>query len=153
MTKQIYLAGSIAGKTFNEANIWRNIVTELLSYNFPNVKTINPLRGKETLQKKISKFEYANHPITTQKGIVRRDFNDVSTSDCVLVNLLGSESASIGTIMEIAWAYQSRIPVVLVMEKEGNPNDHLFVRECITFQTEDMEEAIDLCLYVLGELN
>lgn len=156
MNKRIYLAGTIAGKTFDDANEWRKHVESFIKNNSINVDTINPLRGKQHIQKKnelITKFEYAKYPVSSQKGIVRRDFNDVTNSDCLLVNLLTSESASIGTLMEIAWAYQLRIPVVLLMEKEGNPNDHLFVRECVTYQTESMGEALDLCLYILGEIN
>lgn len=152
--KQIYLAGAIAGKTFDECNNWRKLVEAHL-VRYPNVAVRNPLRGKEHFRQsaeKFTKFEYASNPITTQKGIVRRDFNDVITSDCLLVNLLGTTEKSIGSLMELAWAYQLRIPVVLLMEPEGNINDHLFVRECAIYQTDNMWEALDLCLHILGEI-
>lgn len=56
-------------------------------------------------------------------GINVRDYNDVKTSDALLVNLLDyNNKVSIGTVMEIAWARVFQIPVVIVMEKENIHN-------------------------------
>ena len=56
-SKLIYLAGSIAGKTFKEADSWRSLITEYLQDDYPNVTVRNPLRGKEHLPKKFTKFK------------------------------------------------------------------------------------------------
>jgi len=78
-----------------------------------------------------------------------RDFNDCSTCDVLLVNLLGASKVSIGTVMEIAWAYQNRTPVVVVMEQEGNPHEHAMIREAIGFRVHTMGEAIAVVRTIL----
>jgi hypothetical protein len=50
--------------------------------------------------------------------------------------------------MEIAWAYERRIPMVIVME-EGNIHTHAMVDECADFTVQTMEEGLKLATDIL----
>jgi nucleoside 2-deoxyribosyltransferase len=69
----------------------------------------------------------------------------------VFINLLGTKKVSIGTVMEIAWADANRIPIVLVMEKEGNLHDHAMINECVGFRVSTIREGIEIAKAILGD--
>lgn len=168
MKYKVYLAGPITGSTFEEAQNWRTEVAQKLEYkdclmpdldgaiHVParsNIECLTPLRGNEHLIGKgtINCHAYDEDPTTTGKGITRRDMRDVLVSDCVFVNLLNTGNRiSVGTVMEIAWAYQNRIPLVCVMEKD-NKHHHAMVDECCTYIVTTLEEGIKLVKFVLNE--
>jgi nucleoside 2-deoxyribosyltransferase len=81
-----------------------------------------------------------------------RDFFDVKRCDVLLINLLGCEKMTTGTVMELGWAYAMQKPVVVAIEPEGNIHDtHPMVHEAIgglRFPT--LDEAIDAVAIVLG---
>jgi hypothetical protein len=52
-------------------------------------------------------------------------------------------------MIEIGWADAHRIPIILVMEKEGNIHDHPMVRECVSFRVETLDEAMAVAEAVL----
>lgn len=136
---QVYLAGPISGLTHGECTDWREkFRLELL---VEGIECFSPMRGKEYLAN-VGKIEgsYDFDVMATPRGIMTRDFWDCTTCDALLVNLLGAERISVGTVMELAWAYQSRIPVVCVME-EGNLHEHPMVSEAIGFLVRDLHSA------------
>ena len=94
------------------------------------------------------KDTYEDKVLSSQRGIFARDTWDTRRCDATFVNFLGAETVSIGTVMEISWAWAFHRPVVLVMEKEGNIHEHEMVREACPFRVETIEEGID----VLGAL-
>lgn len=145
----VYLAGPITGLSYAEATGWREYVRDQLP---PHIQTLSPMRGKHKLwlsKETAIKDTYESDPLTSEKGINSRDFNDVKRSDLILVNLLGAKTISIGTVVEIGWAKAFGIPVVLCMEK-GNIHDHAFVRYNSNFITEHLDHAIELVKDVLG---
>jgi nucleoside 2-deoxyribosyltransferase len=88
--------------------------------------------------------------LTTGKAIMRRDFFDCTRSTAVLVNLLGAERISMGTVMEMGWCYQAQIPTVVVMEK-NNIHRHVMVDEACTYVVESLEEAIQTMKVLLND--
>ena len=87
----------------------------------------------------------------TSRGIMVRDFNDVKRCDALLVNLIGLTKPSMGTIMELAWAYAMQKPAVVAMEREGNPHDlHPMIHEAVSFRVETLDEAIDSVAVILN---
>lgn len=142
-----YLAGPIKGHTFDGAQSWRDAVAARLTRN--NVKTLSPLRGMEYLKKAaILGGDHGIHGLFSgDRAIMTRDFYDATHCDVMLVNFLGAEKVSIGTCMEVAWAYQARIPVVLCIEdpptdqKPGNPHDYLMIREAAGYVVRNLEDA------------
>lgn len=148
---KIYLAGPITGITFGEATDWREDAKRFL--DSPTVRTFSPLRGKDYLKDKgeLHSGTY-DGTLTSQKGIMGRDYFDCTSSTVVIFNFLGAKKASIGTAMELAWCYQKQIPTVVIMEKEGNIHDHVMVREAITYRVETLGEAVAVTKMLLNEI-
>lgn len=145
MSFKIYLAGPISGCSFKEASVWREWFANRLAFvaeeEGTNYKCYSPLRFKSYLNEETAiEDEYVNTTLSNQKAIFGRDRNDVFTCDLMVVNLLGTDKVSIGTMMEIAWADAKNIPILLIME-DGNIHDHCMVREACHFRATTMEDA------------
>ncbi len=139
--KRIYLMGPITGVGYKECHDWREYaINELAKHG---IEGISPLRHKDVTDKSglMSDFGGGNQ-MTTSKGIVVRDRFDSSHCALGLSNLLGAKNVSIGTMVEYGWMDARGIPIITVMEKKGNPHDHVFVRELSAFRVETLEEAI-----------
>lgn len=163
MTKLIYLAGPIAGLSYDGATNWRMDAAEALDQCHPwaggtheHVKTLSPLRAKDYLKdvQQLSNKDvpiYAQmSPLSTPRGIMTRDHNDATRCDVMFVNLFGAEKISMGTMMELAWAYDRHIPVVCWIETQGNIHDHPMVNECIDFRASTFDECVALVKTILG---
>jgi nucleoside 2-deoxyribosyltransferase len=147
---KVYLAGPITGLTLGEADDWR-LVAEAAMRDL-GMQPLSPLRAEKFLSEYgVLETSYIGAtPMVTDRGIMVRDHWDVSRCDAVLFYLTGAKRVSIGTMMELAWAYAYRKPVVCVMEKEGNPHEHSMVREALSYRVERLDDAIDL-LNILKE--
>lgn len=88
-----YLCGPINGCTDAEANNWRDTVTVA----FP--ESINPM-----------KRDYRGKELTNYREIVDLDKRDIRASDVLLVNY---DKPSVGTSMEIFYAWTLGIPIVI----------------------------------------
>lgn len=155
MTKpRVYLAGPIRGLNYNEATEWREAAyRELVGYG---IDAMSPMRAKAYLKGKADvggdklKDAYPEHPLSTMKAITTRDRKDCMRSDMVIMYLKGAKTVSIGSVLEIAWADAARVPVVLVMEKDGsNVHSHGMISEVCGFHVETLEEAIHVVKAVL----
>ena len=153
MNLRVYLAGPIRGLNYDEATIWRQEATKHLAAF--GIEGMSPMRAKDYLKKECDvggtplADKYDKHPLSTMKAIVTRDRKDCMKSDMVIMYLKGAKSVSIGSVMEIAWADAARVPVVLVMEKEGNIHEHGMIAETCGFRTDSLEEAIHIVKAVL----
>lgn len=137
-----YLAGPITGCSYGEATDWRDEVIQNLD---PRIEGMSPLRGKTYLEEEESiDAEYEANVLSCARGIMSRDHNDCKRADLLIVNLLGAKSVSIGTVMEIAWAFAYRIPVICVIEEDGNLHDHPMIREAISFRVTNLKQAADI---------
>ena len=150
----VYLAGPIAGTLYADVVDWREQAAVYL--NFRNIETLSPMRGKEALAgngRVADTFRAYDQlgAFYTSKGIMTRDHTDVKRVDALLVNLLGATKPSLGTIMELAWAYAYGKPAVVVIEREGNVHDnHPMIHEAIGFRVETLDEGIDAVAVILG---
>ena len=138
----VYLAGPITGLNWENATDWRQYVIK----NFPpNIIGVSPLRGKDYLSHltNIGDQHPELHPMSTEDGIMTRDYFDVSRSDALLVNFLGCTRVSIGTVMEIAWAHMLRKPVVVVMDKK-NIHQHSMLRKSSSLIVPSLDSGVDL---------
>ena len=154
MLGRVYLAGGIAGLSGPDAIDWRDdMLTRFLEYK---VLAREPMRAKRVLrsQESISRdfHTYADKGhFFTSKGIMTRDFNDVKQADVLLVNLLGATTPSLGTIMELAWAYALQKPAVVCIEASGNPHDnHPMIHEAMPFRVTSLDEGFYSVLTILG---
>lgn len=155
---RIYLAGPITGCSFEGCTNWREAFHKMMndinaqggSFRVDKVQCLSPMRGKDYLAAEATiHHDYPEHVLSCQRGIMTRDFFDCTRVDLVVANLLGAPIVSTGTVMEIAWAFQARIPVIAVMEPQGNLHDHPMIREAIGFRVERLEDAAKTALMVL----
>lgn len=112
---QIYLAGGMQkfGKqNFKEGNKWREICKNVLEediYTTYNVEVINPN----------DYFNFLESPkrYKTEREIMEFDLNKVRNSDLIIINF--NDMYSLGSMAELAIAYEKRIPVIgLDIEKQ-----------------------------------
>jgi hypothetical protein len=144
----VYLAGPITGCDYDGCTDWRDgIKAELARYA---IMGVSPMRGKEYL-KAIGVIsgtgeEYAHlGPISLPRGVMTRDRWDATRCSVLLVNFLGASRVSIGTVMEIAWADLSRIPIICVIEDDGNnPHEHMMIAEAIGYRVKSLSEAVHI---------
>lgn len=147
-----YLAGPISGLNFGAATDWRIEARKKLEES--GIDAYSPLRGKEYLATigALSGHgrEYADMGVlSTPPAVLTRDRFDCTKRDVVLMNLLGAEKVSIGTMMELAWADLARVPVVCAMEDQGNVHDHMMVTQAIGFRVRTLEDAIHVVKSIL----
>lgn len=147
MTPSVYTAGPISGLSYDASEAWRDEFRAIVE---PRIRCFSPLRCKQFLrQQGVIEQSYAGlSPLATDRGIMTRDHFDCSRADAIVCNLSGVNRVSIGTVMECAWAFAYRKPLILVMEP-GNVHDHPMLREATGFQVETVEEAALLTLSVL----
>lgn len=99
--KKVYLCGPINGCTDAECKDWR-------AYAKDNLKS-------ETLDPMARDYRGREREPGIDKEIVENDKKDVDSSDVILVNYV---QPSIGTAMEILYAWEGFKPIVLVCEPE-----------------------------------
>lgn len=152
----VYLAGPISGLNFFGATDWRaEAQSQLAEFG---IKTLSPLRYQEHL-KTVGVFtdcaketERFKSPMSMPKGLTIRDRWDARRCDVLLVNLLGAEKVSIGTVMEIAWAdgADKDIPIVCAIEPEKNIHEHAMLMHCIGYRVPTLWEACDVTRQLLA---
>jgi nucleoside 2-deoxyribosyltransferase len=144
--KKVYLAGPIRGLTYEGCVDWREQAKEELGKD--GIIGVSPMRNKEFLKNVekitddrdfLSRFEKG---LAGKRGITTRDRLDATGCDVILANLLGAKDVSIGTMIEYGWSDAFRIPMVTVMEKEGNVHEHLIVDEITSYRAETLEEGL-----------
>jgi nucleoside 2-deoxyribosyltransferase len=125
---------------------WRRYVAAKLP---SGMTAVSALRGREHLAaERVIQSHYSDRPLSTEKGLTRRDRMDVRRCDLLFVNLLSARSISIGTVVEIAWADAFGKPVVLVMTP-GTLHDHGIIRELAAFSVPTLDQGIEVAVDVL----
>jgi nucleoside 2-deoxyribosyltransferase len=148
MRPKVYLAGPIAGLTYDEGQDWRAYAETRL--DLAGVDGFSPLRGKSFLRSVgvITPGCYT-HALATDRGIMKRDSQDVKTADAVLVNYEGAKAISRGTDMEFAMAYAWGVPLIVACPEDSFMLNHPMVRACIDYRLDTLDEAIDVVLTVI----
>jgi len=161
MKKRIYLAGPIAGLSYEQARHgWReqfrgkwndgahSLIADLYS----------PMRGKDFLEDEASisgSPSAYGHALGTDAGIVARDRNDVMACDLVVMNLSGAKKTSVGSMVELGWADAFRKPIVTIIDPfrgsslETNPHWHPFVLGLSSYLAHDLDTAVELAATLL----
>lgn len=145
MKPRIYLAGPIGHLSFEDATAWRESAKKKLEA--AGIAAYSPMRSKDFLNAlpvMPSKPNVYDHPLATSKGVMARDHHDCISADALLVNFKGFTKVSLGTAMELAWAYDRHIPVVVVAEPDNVNISHPMATEAVDFRVDTIEEAIEL---------
>lgn len=151
--KKIYLAGPITGLSYNSATNWRLEAIKWFN-EFDNIEVYSPMREKDylegidDLQADCDVYSKLSC-LSSNRGVFTRDYFDVTTSDIILVNLLGAKRVSIGTMFEYGWAWAARKPIITAIEDSGNIHDHGFVKEATGFRVNDIIEGYKIAKKIL----
>ena len=113
----IYLAGYISGNKSLECKEWRMRIKNFF-YLKPKWQTaisfIDPMNGEDTasLCKEGLTSSFPPH------AIVHRDYNSIKMCDLVVANMntFGETRPPIGTICELAWAFEMRKPIIMITD-------------------------------------
>jgi nucleoside 2-deoxyribosyltransferase len=149
MRPKVYLAGPIAGLTYDEGQDWRTYAAQQLDW--AGIDGFSPLRGKSFLRAagKIG-TEGFKHALATDKGIMKRDSNDVRTSAAILVNFTEAKTVSRGTDMELAMAYILQVPVVVACREDSFILNHPMIRAAIDYRVDTLDEALEIIQVVVA---
>lgn len=148
----VYLAGPISGLSYGSCTDWREFAKADLAAK--GITGLSPMRAKDYLKglETISGTgeEYAHMgTLSLPKGVMTRDHFDATRCDVLLANFLGAKSVSIGTVMEVAWAYTHFIPIVVAIEPSGNPHEHMMMNMAYGWREESLEKALHVAKAIL----
>ena len=134
----IYLAGGMqkfGKKDFNESNYWRvHIEQELMKLDC----------GRQTRICNPNDYYsfYDNSPrYSTMREVMEFDLNKVRNSDLIIVNF--NDLKSLGTMAELAIAYEHRIPVLGLCTEESYSMLHPWQKEMSNRIFGDIDELIE----------
>lgn len=140
MRPRVYLSGPICGKTYEGASNWRNRAKSILHADY-GIDALDPMRATEAIRHLEGPLKPVpmKHVVLSDAFINQRDFMDVKNCDAMLVYLGDAEQISIGTMMEIGFAYALQKPMVCVLDPI---HDHPMVRDACRVLAKDLEEAL-----------
>ena len=132
---RVYLAGFIQGNKIIECTSWRKEIVGYYHLN-PDISFLDPFSGKD-----LSSISGDGlNSSTPRNAIVHRDYAAVTSSDLIVANMntFGESRPPIGTICELAWAWDKKIPIVLISEDKNYLN-HPFVSYFTSIAVPDVE--------------
>jgi nucleoside 2-deoxyribosyltransferase len=151
----IYLAGPMTGLTFEQAHNWRAPWSDFVKMiEIDGYVPLSPTRDESFASKDaIPEGETVFTPTFDNGDIhVQRDLQDINQSAVILMNMIGAQKVSIGSIAEMGYAYSLGKPIVLVMEPEDNPHEHVFTTEMANYRTESLRAAVDVLHSIRNEV-
>lgn len=101
---RVYLCGPINGRSDEDCVLWREQAKSLFA---PHVIPIDPMLR-----------DYRGREIEAIEDVVENDLKDIQESDALLVMF---DRPSVGTSMEIRYAYAEWNIPVFVVDKSGHP--------------------------------
>lgn len=145
-TYRAYLCGPITGFSYSKVTDWREkAAVELAKHN---IVSYSPMRGKSYL-KDLGPLSadcdtHDGGVEVSMDGVMMRDYLDVIRSH-VIVAYLPTENIkwpSVGSCIEMGWAFDRRIPVVAITAKDGCYMQHPMANRCITYRVDTLEQGI-----------
>lgn len=143
----IYLAGPITGLSYDGCTEWRDSVKGDLEAK--GYKCLTPMRGKEHLQEIHCLPSGGMVGIASDHNIYERDRYDVHRCDILLVNLVGAQRVSVGTMFEMAWGWKAGKFVLTCMDS-GNVHEHAFVKQASSLLVPSLTDAVNYLTNILN---
>ena len=129
----IYLAGPMSHQSFDEQLKWITQLKDGLLYGGYEYKK----KPELFIPPLYYNFEEKHHK--SEREVLNFDLNRLRNSDLVVALFNGIES--VGTVMEVAIAYENRIPVIVYNTTGGIL--HPWVQEMSTRECTDMRELVE----------
>lgn len=119
---RVYLAGYINNEVIEQCSEWRKkLRTHYHNYKgqvYP-ITFLDPMNGEADYNVKLENEGLQSR--IPSRAIMLRDYHSVvKLADVVIANMntFGRQRAPIGTIMEVAWAWEHHKPVIVISEEE-----------------------------------
>lgn len=142
----IYLVGLISDVKIEECITWRKQIREHYAnwkgqgQMYGDLCFLDPLNGENYSKITNNGLEGVIPP----NAIVHKDYSCVRKSDLIIINtdLFGTTRPLIGSIFELAWAYERRIPVIMI---NNDPifDQHPFVTNTVSIYVKSVEELLE----------
>lgn len=141
----VYLAGYIQHDVIDQCRAWRQKVMDYYrdwkgtGKPYP-ISWLDPMNGEEgTVLDK-----HGFHSSVTAHAVIHRDYTSVLKADLVVANLdtFGCTRAPIGTISEIAWAWDHRKPII-VISGEPTYSEHPFISYFSSWTVKSVDELLE----------
>ncbi len=120
---RVYLAGKMAGLTWDEAIGWR---LELSAIIQDHLEVLSPMRGK-TKENWVVGGPYPEHLLYGTDVIITQDVNDVKRADAIAVRFKMGEETSIGTLLEVGRAMGEKPVVMIIDPRDAKLRSHPFL--------------------------
>jgi len=140
---KIYLCGYINNNKLAECQKWRKQIREHYDNwkgkgKYP-ISWLDPMNGKN-LESITSEGNVSDIPA---RAFMLRDYQGVKEADILIVNLdvFGEKRPLIGTVYELAWAYQDHKPVIAI-GTDKTYTEHPFIKETIVSLFPTVEDLI-----------
>lgn len=102
-TCRIYLSGGMGNLSFEEQSKWRSQIINAIKYNHECEK-------KPIFFNPVDHYNFTEVRYKSEREVMEFDLNALRKSDLVIVNF--NDPKSVGTIAELAIAYEHRIPIL-----------------------------------------
>ena len=136
-TMRIYLAGTIDNHALNECLSWRVDMMDLLAPY--GIETIDPT---QTILPTPDSTPNRQSFTVPSRAIVERDLLDLRSCNLMVVCFpKNSKKHSIGSLMEMVYARQENIPVLLI-DFSGRYAGHPWVEEHTTMRYETVADCV-----------
>ena len=138
----LYLAGPTGILFWDKITEWRIYVKQTLGDC--GIDCISPLRHKEYLVGR-DLIGDSHHELimSTATGVFTQSMFDVERTSGLFVNLLGTKQVCISTVMEIAFAWSIRHPIIVVMERD-NIHQQSMLNNAVSWVVETIDDGIEI---------
>jgi len=138
----------MTGYNFHTVGCWRQELKRYIPEEAP-IKFFSPLRGERQY---LGDFAVIPTGVSNDRDrtVMIRDHWDTVHADAVVVKLTDATRVSIGTVMEIAWAYDRGVPIIFIMDATGCPHDHPMIRAARSFRVDTVKQAAQQLLTLLA---
>lgn len=102
-TVKIYLSGAMGSLSFDEQNKWRQQIQDSIKYEYDCEK-------KPIFFNPVDYYNFVDIHYKTDKEVMEYDLHNLRNSNLMIVNF--NDPASLGTAMEVALAYELRMPII-----------------------------------------
>lgn len=133
MSKIVYLAGSCECESLASRSTWRSICEKWFEENSDGFTVVNP----------VAYFDYSRNDHKSDTEVFRFFNRKVKESDVILVNLRNIRK-SVGTICELAWAYEHNIPIIAFSGGENEMEDEDVQRQIFHSWVVEMCDRIEV---------
>lgn len=135
-TVKIYLSGAMGSLNFEEQSRWRQQIMDAIKYNYECEK-------KPIFFNPVNYYNFTEVRHRSEREIMEFDLNALRHSDLVIVNFNDPENdpKSVGTISELAIAYELKIPIIGI--NSDGKELHPWLTEFTSRMCDSLREAVE----------